>query len=100
MMILASLFAEMLVNNRALIVRYEGKYFFPTYDHLITGATFGLDYEYETNYRQLAEEFKKESRGNYVLMPPVPFNAYENDLREDQFPPFPPSFKETVVMYF
>ena len=27
-------------------------------------------------------------------MPPVPFNAYENDLREDQFPPFPPSFKE------
>ena len=27
-------------------------------------------------------------------MPPVPFNAYENDLREDAFPPFPPSFEE------
>ena len=61
MMILASLFAEMLVNNRALIVRYEGEYFFPTYGYLITGATFGLDYEYETNYRQLAEELKKKA---------------------------------------
>jgi len=94
MMILASLFAEMLVNNRALIVRYEGKYYFPIYGDLIPGATFALDYAYETNYRQLAAEFEKESSGNWVLMPPVPFNAYENDLREDQFPPFPPSVKE------
>ena len=93
-MILASIFAEMLVNSRALVVRYEGKYYFPTYGHIIPGARFGLDYEYETNYRQLAEEFEKKSSGNFVLMPPVPFNAYENDLRADQFPPFPPSGME------
>ena len=64
MMILVSLFAEVLVNNRALIVRYEGKYYFPIYGDLIPGTTFGLDYDYETNYRQLAEEFEKESSGN------------------------------------
>ena len=94
MMILASIFAEMLVNSRALVVRYEGRYYFPTYGNIIPGTTFGLDYDYETNYRQLAAEFEKESSGNYVLMPPVPFNAYENDLKDDQFPPFSPSIKE------
>jgi microcin C transport system permease protein len=29
-----------------------------------------------------------------VLLPPAPFNAYENDLRDNQFPPFPPSIRE------
>ena len=76
-MILASLFAEVLVNNRALVVRYEGTYYFPTYGHLLPGTTFGLDYEYETDYRQLAEAFAKEGDDNWVLMPFVPFNAYE-----------------------
>ncbi len=27
-------------------------------------------------------------------MPPVPFNAFENDLKEDQFPPFAPSMQD------
>ena len=93
-MMVISLFAELLVSNRALIVHYEGKYYFPTYGHIISGTTFGLDYEYETNYRQLAEDFTKEKSGNWMLMPPVPFNAYENDLRQDQFPPFAPSLTE------
>ena len=93
-MILISLFAEMLINNRAIIVHHEGKYYFPTYRHMITGSTFGLDYSYETNYKQLAEKFRDEEKGNWVLMPIVPYNAYENDLRKDEFPPFPPSTKE------
>jgi microcin C transport system permease protein len=94
MMILASLFAEMLVNNRALVVRYEGKYYFPTYGQILMGKTFGLNYDYETNYRQLAVKFSQEESTNWVLMPIVPFNAYENDLKENEYPPFPPSLKE------
>jgi microcin C transport system permease protein len=27
-------------------------------------------------------------------MPPVPFNPYENDFRDDTFPPSPPSFRD------
>jgi len=91
LMICVSLFAELLVNNRALIVHYGDRYFFPTYGDMIPGRTFGLDYDYETNYRELAKHFAQDGSGNWVLMPPVPYNAYENDLREDQFPPFPPS---------
>jgi len=93
-MILLSLIAETLVNKRALIVYYEGKHYFPTYGNMIPGTTFGLDYRYETNYRDLKKRFKEEGQGNWVLMPFVPYDSYENDLREDEYPPFPPSIKE------
>jgi microcin C transport system permease protein len=93
-MILLSLIAETLVNKRALIVHYEGRYYFPTYGHMIPGITFGLDYRYETNYRDLKKRFKEEGRSNWLLMPFVPYDSYENDLREDEYPPFPPSIKE------
>jgi microcin C transport system permease protein len=93
-MILFSLFAELLVNNRALVVRYQGKFYFPTYGQIIPGKSFGLNYEYETNYRQLARRFQAEGSRNWVIMPVVPFNAYENDLRQDRFPPFAPSIDD------
>lgn len=86
-----SLVAEVLVNKRALVVYYEGKLFFPTYGDIIPGRIFGLDYEYETDYRALAVRFKTDGGGNWVVMPPVPYDAYENDLKEGDFPPFPPS---------
>lgn len=91
LMIAFSLTAELLVNSRALVVRYDGRYYFPTYGQILPGTTFGLDYDYETNYRDLKARFAQESAGNWVLMPVAPYNAYENDLREDAFPPFPPS---------
>ncbi|MBW1984690.1 MAG: ABC transporter permease, partial [Deltaproteobacteria bacterium] len=93
-MISVSLFAELLINKRAIIVHFQGSYYFPTYGDIIPGTEFGLDYAYETNYRQLATQFKTEKSGNWVLMPPVPYDAFENDLKEDTYPPFPPSFTE------
>jgi len=93
-MILASVFAEGLVNKRAIMVHYNGKYYFPIYGDMIPGTEFGLDYKYETHYRQLADQFKANGNKNWVWMPPIPYDAYENDLKEDQFPPFPPSLQE------
>jgi len=93
-MISASFFAELLINKRAIIVHFQGSYYFPTYGDIIPGTEFGLDYAYETNYRQLARQFKVDKKGNWVLMPLVPYDAFENDLKEDTYPPFPPSFTE------
>ena len=93
-LILVSIFAEIFINNRALVVFYDGKLFLPTYTKMNPGKTFGLDYDYETNYRELKEKFKKDKNGNWLILPPVPYNAYENDLRSDIFPPFPPSIKD------
>lgn len=90
-----SLFAELLVNHRALIVHYEGKTYFPTYGANIEGTTFGEDYTYETNYRALKERFEREraedpSKNNWVLMPLVPFGPLENDFRAGLVHPLPP----------
>jgi len=97
-MILSSLGAEIFINSRALVVYYDGLLRFPTYSEMIPGKTFGLDYEYETNYRELKEKFRAEGKGNLVIMPPVPFNPYENDLKDNSYPPFPPSFSERHFM--
>ncbi|MBW2302537.1 MAG: ABC transporter permease subunit [Deltaproteobacteria bacterium] len=94
LMILFSLVAELFVNNRALLVYYEGRLYFPIYGRMIPGTTFGLDYDYETNYRLLKKRFQAEGKGNWVLMPLVPYNAYETDLKEGAYPPFPPSLKD------
>ncbi len=98
-----SLFAELLVNSRAIVVHYEGELYFPTYSAYLPGETFGLDYSYETNYRELKERFAAdraaaeasgaEDPGNWLWLPPIPFNAYETDFRDEAFPPYPPSLE-------
>ncbi len=91
-LILLSCSAELLVNNRALIVHYDDQWFFPTYGAIIPGTEFGLDYQYETDYRQLKRGFKEDPHsGNWVLMPPVPFSPLETNLIANEFPPYAPS---------
>ncbi len=92
--ILISLFAECLVNSRALLVHYNGQYYLPTYGAIIPGSEFGLGYEYETNYRELKVSLEGNTDGNYVILPPVPFNPFENDLKDGHYPPFPPSIED------
>ena len=92
-LVIASFFAELFVNNRAVLVKYEGRLYFPTYGGIIPGKEFGLDYKYETNYRQLHEILEKQRNGNFVLLPFIPYNPYETDFIEGQYPPYPPSFK-------
>ena len=46
LMILISMGAELLVNSRALVVRFNGEFYWPTYGNPIPGSTFGLDYHH------------------------------------------------------
>lgn len=87
-------FGELLINNRALVVSYQGEWYFPTYSEFHPGTDFGLDYDYEVNYRELAEKFNAEDEGNWVLMPIVPYSAYENHAPGGVFKPGPPSIEE------
>ena len=36
-------FGELLVNSRAIVVKYEGEWFFPTYTAFHPGTDFGFD---------------------------------------------------------
>lgn len=87
-----SIVAELLVNNRALIVKYEGNWYFPTYGAIHTGRDFGLPYDYEVNYRDLKETFA--ATPNWVLLPPVPYSPIENAYRNETFRPRPPDWSK------
>jgi len=79
-LIALGIFAAMgplLVGNRALVVRYEGTLFFPVFAGSISGTSFGLPHQYEPNYRQLQRVFREEGKGNFVILPPVPFSGRE-----------------------
>jgi hypothetical protein len=65
--LVASLFAELWVSNRALFVRHNGNSSFPSYGAIIPGTSFGLDYAYETNYRDLKASFSNSGSGTVVL---------------------------------
>lgn len=94
LLVLMSLFAELLVNSRAVMVWYEGNLYLPTYTAVKTGEDFGLDYQYEVNYRELQQVFKEQDRGNWLIMPPVPYNPYEQDFDSALSPPHPPSIEK------
>jgi len=85
------LVGELLVNSRALIVKYEGEFYFPTYGAFHPGTDFDLPYSYETNYRELQAAFEQQGGDNWVLMPLVPYNAYENDSSTGVYRPEAPS---------
>jgi microcin C transport system permease protein len=96
-LILFSLTSELFINSRALVVVYQGKVSFPTYGRVRLGTEYGLDYRYETNYRDLKRRLAESGEG-WVLLPPVPYNPYEQDFKEGKYPPYPPSFPERHIM--
>lgn len=95
LLILLSLAAELFVNSRALVVRYDSKLYFPVYGAIIPGSRFGLGYDYETDYRHLKKQLAGNNRGDFVIMPPIPYNPYETDFIEGSYPPFPPSIERS-----
>jgi len=93
-MIFISFFAECFINSRALMVYYNGSLYFPTYTSMIPGSRFNLGYEYETDYKELQKKIQQNNSSDFIIMPPVPYNPYENDLKSNSYPPFAPSLKE------
>ena len=89
-----SLAGELFVNKRALLVSYQGALYFPTYGEQISGKEFGLDYDYEVDYRSLQKKFQHEELGDWVIMPIVPFDPYEMDYANEGSTGFsPPNWK-------
>ena len=86
-----SFILPLLVNKDALIVHYEGEYYFPVFSYY-AAEKFGQDIPGEANYRLLNEKFKNDDSGNWVLMPLYPYGPNQNLLDElEGSPPHPPS---------
>jgi microcin C transport system permease protein len=97
-LILLSLGAELIVNSRALVVYYDGHLRFPTYGSIIPGRQLGLAYDYETNYRELKSKVDGSAGSDFVVMPLIPWNAYEFDLRDGEYPPFAPNLERSHIL--
>ncbi|MDF1837453.1 MAG: ABC transporter permease subunit [Planctomycetota bacterium] len=92
-----SLLSPFLINNRALVVKYEGEYYFPAFSGHHEAMTFGQSSIGEANYRELDTQFEDADSDNFVLMPLYPFNPNESLLTEPDLigsrPPHAPSAK-------
>ena len=85
-----SFFLPIIINNRALVVRYDSKLYFPIFTGYVAGKTFGQDVPGEARYRKLKEEFKNQN-GNWVIMPPYPYSPFEDITYEGNKMYQPPS---------
>lgn len=85
-----------LVGNEALAVKYEGKWYFPAFEKEseeerkegepskpYTGADFGVEGDLAQappNWRERQLEFARAGKGDWVLMPLVPFASTGDDI--------------------
>jgi len=87
-----SFFCPLLMNYKALVVRYDGKMYFPILKYY-PGETFGQQIYGQADYRKLKGQFKTEGKGNWVVMPLYPYGPYESLTDPSREPPNPPSFR-------
>ena len=69
-----SLLAEVVSNDKPLVVRYEGQWYFPLVKNYPEKA-FGGDFETETDYLDpfIRQQFSQP--GNWAIYPPNPYGA-------------------------
>ena len=86
-----SFLLPLLVNNTALLVRYNGTFYSPLLRYY-AASTFGQQAIGEPNFRALARTFSQQNQGNWVLLPPYPYSPTEPLLDLPGNPPHPPSW--------
>lgn len=85
-----SLFAEHLANDHPLIIRYEGRTYFPTLK-FYSAETFGGRYKTEADYVKLRNDPDFKAKGGWMLLPPIPHSPLHPYLDLDGAPPHAPS---------
>lgn len=106
---LLSFLLPFVMSKRAIVVRYDGAYYFPscrayvydifglTGDRPYAASTFGQSMvkgkpiHGEANYVALREQFAEESAGNWLVLPFFPYNPEQQFLEEEERPPAGPS---------
>ncbi|MCW8331366.1 ABC transporter permease subunit [Photobacterium sp. SDRW27] len=95
-LLLLSLVAELLINSKALVVKYNGEYSFPVFSGVRQGSEYGQSSASEADYRKLQRVFELEGGDNFVVMPLVPWNPYEQDFSGD----YPPNAPDAATKHY
>lgn len=86
MIALVALFADVLANNKPLVCKYKGEWYFPVFqEYLVDLGLSQWEHPEFTN-----NEWKTALKGKYetVIFPPVPFRAEDTDDRGSLAAPF------------
>ncbi|HWI83190.1 ABC transporter permease [Ramlibacter sp.] len=85
-MVVLSLFAEVLSNDRPLLVRYNGEFYSPLL-HAYPEKTFGGDFDTPPDYLDPYIRGKLTQGGNWAIYPPNPYGAGTlNYFSKEPFP--------------
>ena len=86
-----SMCAELIANDKPLVVRYEGKFYFPIVKSQ-PERVFGGDFATPTDFLDPDIRHNITSNGNWAIYPPIPY-SYETLNYFSKVPnPAPPSF--------
>ncbi|MEO0601793.1 MAG: ABC transporter permease subunit [Myxococcota bacterium] len=80
----------LLINNKALVVSYQGGLHFPVFEGHIEARDFGQRLIGEARYRELKTQFAEAGEGDFVWMPLYPFHPNEHLWDEPDLPGSPP----------
>lgn len=92
--LMLSLFAEFIANDKPIFLKYQGEYFFPIVK-VYTDAHFGGDFPTEANYKDEFIREKIEADG-YMVMPLIEFSFNTVDYELNSPFPAPPSFRHIL----
>ncbi len=87
-----SFFNPLFISNQALVVKYNGSYYFPAVSNWLepitpkpryySGTEFGEETNSPPTFRKLKQKFAAEGKGNWVMMTLYPYGPLETPLDE------------------
>lgn len=85
-----TLFAEVIANDKPLVVQYKGDYYFPVVK-IYPETVFGGDFETEAEYREVDVQKLITDTGGWILWPPIRYSYATVNFGLTQPAPSPPS---------
>jgi microcin C transport system permease protein len=94
-LVVLSLFAEVLSNDKPLVVRYDGSFYFPLAKSY-PETTFGGDFASETDFHDpfIRKQFARD--GNWAIYPPNPYGPKTLNYFAKSPNPSPPTFENLL----
>ena len=88
--LLLTTFNPLLINDQALVVRHDGRIWFPAMGQYHEAKALGQRQIGGARYRELQVQYEREGAGDWVIMPPYPYHPDESLLRDPTLPGSPP----------
>ncbi|MBF0279668.1 MAG: ABC transporter permease subunit [SAR324 cluster bacterium] len=91
LLIFVSASAELIANNKPLLIAYQGKYYFPVFQ-VYRGTDFGKKSKLPPNYKRLVKSFNPP---DFAIFPPIRWGSNESN-REVLLYPSQPTFENLL----